>query len=273
MKPRTSFPLVLLTADSLTSIRGICLSREEGKRRPHRESLPPEVDGRETQEKETPAETKAAAATAGEEREAGGDAREQEEERSMKGERRNVEVIEVGDLTRQTVTDILVPRVTSIPEIPRAIFLAVGGNCALVEKITKGLIKLNGELWLEENRAPPADHVKQVRDPDEAELARDASEEEERDWRWCERQKEFCRNITKDLLVEDVRLFEWRMQKFLSLPLLTQLREKQGNEIHFLVTVSRAASFEVQKLRFSESLFQDTWRRNVWTALTRRVTK
>ncbi|KFG30723.1 hypothetical protein TGRUB_362070 [Toxoplasma gondii RUB] len=63
------------------------------------------------------------------------------------------------------------------------------------------------------------------------------------------------------------------MQKFLSLPLLTQLREKQGNEIHFLVTVSRAASFEVQKLRFSESLFQDTWRRNVWTALTRRVTK
>ncbi|RQX66918.1 hypothetical protein TGCAST_215710C, partial [Toxoplasma gondii CAST] len=236
LSPRTSFPLVLLTADSLTSIRGICLSREEGKRRPHRESLPPEVDGRETQEKETPAETKAAAATAGEEREAGGDAKEQEEERSMKGERRNVEVIEVGDLTRQTVTDILVPRVTSIPEIPRAIFLAVGGNCALVEKITKGLIKLNGELWLEENRAPPADHVKQVRDPDEAELARDASEEEERDWRWCERQKEFCRNITKDLLVEDVRLFEWRMQKFLSLPLLTQLREKQGNEIHFLVT-------------------------------------
>ncbi|KYK63010.1 hypothetical protein TGPRC2_215710A, partial [Toxoplasma gondii TgCatPRC2] len=161
LSPRTSFPLVLLTADSLTSIRSICLSREEGKRRPHRESLPPEVDGRETQEKETPAETKAAAATAGEEREAGGDATEQEEERSMKGERRNVEVIEVGDLTRQTVTDILVPRVTSIPEIPRAIFLAVGGNCALVEKITKGLIKLNGELWLEENRAPPADHVKQ----------------------------------------------------------------------------------------------------------------
>ncbi|KFH08038.1 hypothetical protein TGVAND_215710C, partial [Toxoplasma gondii VAND] len=110
-----------------------------------------------------------------------------------------------------------------------------------------GLIKLNGELWLEENRAPPADHVKQVRDPDEAELARDASEEEERDWRWCERQKEFCRNITKDLLVEDVRLFEWRMQKFLSLPLLTQLREKQGNEIHFLVTVFESLRYFLSK--------------------------
>ncbi|KFG41238.1 hypothetical protein TGP89_215710B [Toxoplasma gondii p89] len=87
----------------------------------------------------------------------------------------------------------------------------------------------------------------QVRDPDEAELARDASEEEERDWRWCERQKEFCRNITKDLLVEDVRLFEWRMQKFLSLPLLTQLREKQGNEIHFLVTVFESLRYFLSK--------------------------
>ncbi|KEP62671.1 UNVERIFIED_CONTAM: hypothetical protein HHA_215710 [Hammondia hammondi] len=251
LSPRTSFPLVLLTADSLTSIRGICLSQEEGKRRPHRDSFPPEVDGCETQGKETKeettAETKEAAATAGEERGAGGYAKEQEDERSMKGERRNVEVIEVGDLSRQTVTDILVPRVTSIPEIPRAIFLAVGGNCALVEKITKGLIKLNGELWLEENRAPPADHVKQVRDPDEAELAGDASEEEERDWRWCERQKEFCRNLTKDLLVEDVRLFEWRMQKFLSLPLLTRLREKQGNEIHFLVTVFESLRYFLSK--------------------------
>ncbi|PFH36965.1 hypothetical protein BESB_034230 [Besnoitia besnoiti] len=202
LSPLTSAPLVLITADSLTSVRGVCLTPAE------------RTEERHDAERE--------------------EMREQDEARRG---RRNIEVVEVGDLSRQAVTDILVPRVTSIPEIPQALYVAVGGNCALLEKIAKGLMKLNGELWLEANRPLPPDHVKQVRDPDEAELARDATEEEERDWRWCERQKEFCRNITQDLLVEDVRLFEWRMNKFLALPLLEQLRQKQENEVHFLVTV------------------------------------
>ncbi|PHJ17956.1 hypothetical protein CSUI_008219 [Cystoisospora suis] len=84
-------------------------------------------------------------------------------------------------------------------------------------------------------------------DRDESTLPADASPEEECTWRWNEQQKEYTRNIMQNLLVEDVRVFEWRMNRFLSLPLIDSLREKQSNRIHFLVTVYETIRYFTSK--------------------------
>lgn len=149
-----------------------------------------------------------------------------------------LKIIMVNDWSKDLVRQIYHSRVTDHLPVVEAVYDSFGGKASYLQRIAKGINETDATMQ-KELYAKDMHLVKELRvTRDEIiDLRSDATAQEKVEYERLQRQQFYIRDVLATEFPREIVQFQWKMNQFLSLPILEQLRFQCKTHVTYFVTV------------------------------------